>query len=331
MPAAPIVDGEPSAPQFDEATVSAIQTRLLDWFARAGRDLPWRRTRDPYRILVSEVMLQQIQVERAIPYYGAFIERFPTVAALAGAPLAQAIRVWSDLGRYRRVVYLHRTAKIVTEEHRGTIPCHVSVLRKLPGVGPYTAGAIACFAFELDVAFVDTNMKRVLHRLVLGPERPDNPVTDAELLGLAERLLPASRAWSWNSALMDLGATVCKARNPACGECPLRTVCQSAAEFLSGRASPTAVRRTPPYRFEESNRFYRGRVLAALRSLEDDGTDHAGIELHELGQAIRHDFQDEHLDWLGGVVRSLSNDGLAVLNEERPAYDAGPVVRVKLP
>src|SRR5262249_42066544 len=122
-----------------------------------------------------------------------------------------------------------------------------------------------------------------------------------------------------------------KARHPACDDCPLRTVCRSGAEFASGRASPTAVRRTPPYRFEESNRFYRGRVLAALRSLDEDGADQAGIGLRELGQAIRDDFQDEHLDWLGGVVRSLSNDGLAVLNEERPVYDAGPVVRVKLP
>src|SRR5262245_31513758 len=211
MPATPIVDDDPSAPQLDEATVSIFQPLLHDWFARSGRDLPWRRTRDPYRILVSEIMLQQIQVVRAIPFYETFVERFPTVAVLAGAPLAEAIRVWSDLGRYRRVVYLHRTARIVVEEHGGTIPWDVSVLRTLPGVGPYTAGAVACFAFELDVAFVDTNMKRVLHRVVLGPERSDRPVKDAELLGLAERLLPTSQAWSWNSALMDLGATVCKA------------------------------------------------------------------------------------------------------------------------
>jgi A/G-specific adenine glycosylase len=321
----------PSGLRLPDEAIATVQSLLLDWFARNGRDLPWRRTRDPYRVLVSEIMLQQIQVARAIPFYEAFVERFATVEALAAAALADVIRVWKDLGRYRRIVYLHRTANIVVADFGGSVPDDPAVLRTLPGVGPYTAGAIACFAYELDVAFVDTNMKRVLHRVVLGPERLERPAKDAELLELAARLLPTSRAWRWNSALMDLGATVCKARNPACGTCPLRTACRSAAEFLSGRASPIAVRKTAPYRFEESDRFYRGRVLATLRSLGDDGADPSGIDLRDLGRAIRGDFQDEHLDWLGGLVRGLSKDGLAVLNEERPVYDAEPVARVKLP
>ena len=128
-----------------------MREALLSWFDENGRDLPWRRTRDPWRILVSEVMLQQIQVKRAIPFYERFLERFPTVEALAEAPLSDAIRVWGDLGRYRRVVSLHRTARIVVEEHSGRVPSDPEVLVTLPGVGPYTAGAVACFAYEKDV------------------------------------------------------------------------------------------------------------------------------------------------------------------------------------
>ena len=131
----------------------AVREVLLSWFAENARDLPWRRTRDPWHILVSEVMLQQIQVKRAIPFYERFLERFPTVEALAEAPLSDAIRVWDDLGRYRRVVNLHRTARIVVEEHGGLVPSDPEVLVKLPGIGPYTAGAVACFAYEGDVPF----------------------------------------------------------------------------------------------------------------------------------------------------------------------------------
>ena len=129
----------------------AVRKALLSWFEENARDLPWRRTRDPWHILVSEVMLQQIQVKRAIPFYERFLARFPTVEALAGAPLSDAIRVWGDLGRYRRVVNLHRTARIVADDHGGLIPSDPDVLSKLPGIGPYTAGAVACFAYERDV------------------------------------------------------------------------------------------------------------------------------------------------------------------------------------
>jgi A/G-specific adenine glycosylase len=128
-----------------------VREALLSWFDENARDLPWRRTRDPWSILVSEVMLQQIQVKRAIPFYDRFLTRFPTVESLAGAPLSDAIRAWGDLGRYRRVVNLHRTAHIVVEDHGGLIPADPDVLLKLPGIGPYTAGAVACFAYERDV------------------------------------------------------------------------------------------------------------------------------------------------------------------------------------
>src|SRR5581483_4865161 len=148
----------------------AIQAALLEWFAAAGRDLPWRHTRDPYRIMVSEIMLQQTQVDRVIPKYHAFLAAFPTLEALAAAPTAEVIRAWSGLGYNRRAVNMQRTARAVLEEHGGQFPRDLPALLRLPGIGPYTAGAIACFAFEQDVGFMDTNIRRVVQRLFVGPE-----------------------------------------------------------------------------------------------------------------------------------------------------------------
>src|SRR5918999_72551 len=185
---------------LDADQLATIHAALIAWYEANARDLPWRRTRDPYRILVSEVMLQQIQVARAIPFYLAFVGRFPTVQALAAAPLAEVIRVWGDLGRYRRIVNLHRTAKRIVEEFAGTFPRDVATLRSLSGVGPYTAGAIACFAFEQDVGFVDTNSRRVLHRLFVGPELPAPAASDREIVRLAEAAVPPGRGWVWNQA-----------------------------------------------------------------------------------------------------------------------------------
>ena len=148
----------------------------------------------PWRVLVSEVMLQQIQVKRAVPFYERFLARFPTVDALAEAPLAEAIRVWEDLGRYRRIVYLHKTARIVVEKYDGRVPSDPDELIRLPGIGPYTAGAVACFAYERDAVFLDTNMRRVLHRLFFGL-KPATSATDKELLAIAQELAPPGRGW----------------------------------------------------------------------------------------------------------------------------------------
>ena len=144
----------------DEAKRRTVSAALISWYDENARDLPWRRTRDPWRVLISEVMLQQIQVKRAIPFYKSFLARFPTPRALADAPVAEAIRAWGDLGRYKRVVNLHRTARILVEEFGGEIPSNPEVLVKLPGIGPYTAGAVACFAFEKDTA-LEVSKKRL--------------------------------------------------------------------------------------------------------------------------------------------------------------------------
>ena len=224
----------------DETKVEAVRSALISWYEVNGRALPWRRTRDPWSILVSEVMLQQIQVKRAIPFYEAFLARFPTARALAEAPLSEAIKVWGDLGRYRRVVSLHKTARILVEEFDGEIPSDPNVLVGLPGIGSYTAGAVACFAFEEDAAFLDSNVRRVLHRLFFGAEVPEPTAKEKQLLSLAEALVPRGRGWEWGQAVIEFGALCCTARKPICESCPLSDLC--AARALGGRCQVGAGR-----------------------------------------------------------------------------------------
>ncbi|MGD2135320.1 MAG: A/G-specific adenine glycosylase, partial [Gemmatimonadales bacterium] len=205
-----------------------FKRRLLAWFRSRGRPLPWRETRDPYRVLVSEFMLQQTQVARAEQYYLRFLRRFPTVEALARARPATVRAAWDGLGYYRRAANLHRLARRVVREHDGNIPQDPADLARLPGVGRYTAGAVASFAYERRVAAVDTNVARVLRRAFRRPD-PDGRVGEDKLWRLAERLLPARRktTWEFNQALMDLGATICVARTPKCHECPVQPACNT--------------------------------------------------------------------------------------------------------
>ena len=230
----------------------ADRAALLAWYLRERRDLPWRRTRDPYRILVSEVMLQQTQVARVVPRYERFLDRFPDVAALAASEPRAVIAEWSGLGYNRRALAL-RGAAIAVD--RDGWPRTAMALRALPGVGPYTAAAVATFAFGERVAAVDTNIRRVIER-VDGRRRPE-----PALARRAGRLVPADDPASWNQAVMELGATVCTARRPDCGRCPVAR-CRS-----RGRAA-TGARRRPDgaatVRFEDTDRFVRGRVVAAL-------------------------------------------------------------------
>ncbi len=320
-----------ASPELDEEKVRVVRETLISWFLEEGRDLPWRRTRDPWRVLVSEVMLQQIQVVRAIPFYERFLERFPTVEALAIAPISEAIRTWGDLGRYRRVVNLHRTARIVVADHSGKVPSDPEVLVKLPGVGPYTAGAVACFAFERDAAFFDTNMRRVLHRLFFGPDVPSPTAPDREVAGIAEALVPSGSGWQWNQALMEFGALRCTARRPACEGCPLREVCRSHPGITEALANtPRRARKSPELRYEDSNRYLRGRVLAQLRDGPADGE---GIALRELGGMLREGFTEDDVPRLYEVVESLKKDGL-VAEEQAPYLTEGEdpgEPRVRLP
>jgi A/G-specific adenine glycosylase len=306
-----------------------LQEHLLEWFRANQRRLPWRETRDPYDILVSEVMLQQTQVDRVIPYYHAFLERFPTVEDLADAPTAEIIRIWAGLGYNRRAVNLQRTAQYVAANLGGIFPATVEELEKLPGIGPYTAGAIACFAFEQDVPFLDTNMRRVLHRYWFGVDVPSPTASDREVLQIAKQVVPPGNGWKWNQALIEFGALQCTARKPACVICPLQSRCSAYPEIQTRLALlPKGVRLKREGPFSGSNRFYRGRVIAALRN-------HQTIDLGSLGPLVREDFSESDMPWLYEVVQGLSKDGLAVLAEDSPGYDAdsslASEIRVKLP
>src|SRR5216683_4573312 len=208
-----------------------VHHHLLTWYAAEQRELPWRATDDPYAILVSEMMLQQTQVERVLPKFQQFLATFPTLAALAAAPTADVISAWVPLGYNIRAVRLQSIARQVIAEYDGCIPDSIEELLKLKGIGRYTAGAIACFAYRKQVSTVDTNIRRVLQRIFLGLEHSEPKLNDVQALALAEQVLPAGEAYNWNQALMDLGATVCTSSNPQCVRCPLQENCCAFAEM----------------------------------------------------------------------------------------------------
>ena len=218
---------------------------LLNWYEAVRRPLPWRFTRDPWALLVSEVMLQQTQAARVVPHWERFMQRFPSAGAFAAAPPAEAIAAWSGLGYNRRALALRAAARVVAEEG------WPERLEDLPGVGPYTAAAVGSFAWDRQVAAVDTNVRRVI-------ERRDGVRRGARALARrAAELLPAGRAAAWNQAMMELGATICRPRRPRCDACPLSDGC----------AGPDAVAPAPRprgERFEDTDRWARGRILAAL-------------------------------------------------------------------
>lgn len=216
---------------IDPAIARKVSRALRAWFRRHGRDLPWRRTRDPYRVLVSELMLQQTQVSRVIDYYQRFLDRFPTLDTVAEASPRRVMERWEGLGYYARARNLHALAREVRDSHRGTIPDSVAALRALPGIGRYTAGAVASFAYEHPAPLVDTNVARVLARLFAPQLKPKRARDLSRIWRVATSIVPrhGKAAWVHNQALMELGALVCTARVAHCARCPVRRWCLSAA------------------------------------------------------------------------------------------------------
>jgi A/G-specific adenine glycosylase len=251
---------------------------ILAWYAKQGRPLAFRRTRDPYAILVSEAMAQQTQAARAAAYWERFMERFPTVGDLAAATPADVLRAWQGLGYDRRALALWRAARIVVEEHGGQVPSTLAQLQALPGVGPYTARAVAALAFGLPVGAVDVNVRRVLGRIVVGDA---TALSAPELQSIADASVPTDRAGEWTHAVMDIGATLCGPRVTRCEACPARPWCRLAsatgsAAFPAGTRTATrpvtathrAVRE-PAAPFASTNRWLRGRILDRLRAAPD--------------------------------------------------------------
>ena len=252
---------------------AAIGALLTDWYRRQARDLPWRRTSDPYRIWVSEIMLQQTRVEAVIPYYGRFLERFANVAALAEASESEVLERWAGLGYYRRARQLHAAAKQVVERHGGSVPADYTSIRALPGIGDYTAAAVASIAFDLPCAALDGNVMRVLTRLAADRRDIARLSTRRALQAEAQRLLdalPPEDAGDFNQAMMELGATVCTPRSPRCLLCPLARSCRARAEGIQEEL-PVKSRREKLEKLEMAVALVRrGSSLLMRRRPEDE-------------------------------------------------------------
>ena len=254
------------------APAHPIAVKLLDWFGEHARHLPWRQARghgiprDAYRAWVAEIMLQQTQVATVIPYYRAFVERFPSVNALAAADLDDVLKAWEGLGYYARARNLHAAARLVQQRHAGRIPRDRAALLALPGIGEYTANAILSMAYAQDVPALDANARRVLARLYAITEPLDRPATLRRLEALARQILPTTLAGPFNEALMDLGALVCTPRAPDCRACPLRQDCRAYAQGLVERIPARRARRVIPHYDVTAAIIWRdGRVLLAQR------------------------------------------------------------------
>jgi A/G-specific adenine glycosylase len=291
-----------SAARHTAFHAAGLRRALLAWYDRHRRPLPWRERTDPYAILVSEVMLQQTQVVRVEPFFHAWIERFPDVHALARASARTVLLAWGGLGYNRRALHLLAAARRIETEHAGTVPADPERLMDLPGIGRYTAHAVACFAYHRRLPVVDVNVRRILSRLVTGPSVAEVFLPESESWALASLLLPRKRFFDWNQALMDLGAMVCTATRPSCGACPLRNRCLSAFRITAAtRASGAAARPIP-------RRVWRGRVLAALRLAPRHR-----LSLQAIHEALlRHDGASEDDAWLEDILASMRSDGLLV-------------------
>jgi len=294
------------------ADLDAVRDALIEWYEADHRDYPWRRTEEPYAILVSEVMSQQTQLDRVVPAWEDFLEEWPTTAALAAADRGDVVAFWSDhsLGYNNRAKYLHEAAGQVETEYEGAFPESPDELQELMGVGPYTANAVASFAFNNGDAVVDTNVKRVLHRAFAVPDDDD------AFARVASRVMPDGESRVWNNAIMELGGVACGTA-PRCDEagCPWREWCHA---YQTGDFTAPDVPEQPS--FEGSRRQFRGRVVRTLGEYD-------ALALDELGPRVRVDYAPDGeygREWLRGLVDDLADDGLVAVDEA----GEGPVVRL---
>lgn len=277
------------------------QAAILAWYGRHGRKLVFRATTDPYGVLVSEVMAQQTQVSRVEAGWSAFMAAFPTIDALAAAPVADVLRAWRGLGYNRRALNLWRAARVVVDEHGGQLPQDVAALEQLPGVGPYTARAVAAIAFGMPVGAVDTNVRRVLGRIVAGSR---HALPGGVLQPVADASVPRVRAADWTHALMDVGATVCRGSRPTCQRCPALRSCRYAA--TGGSMEVARATASPEPAFPSTSRWLRGRILDVLR--DGIGWIDVGVPIGQHGRpAIEAALADLAAD---GLVERATGDGL---------------------
>jgi A/G-specific adenine glycosylase len=287
-----------------------ITHRLLEWYDVSARQFPWRSDDvDPYMVLVSETMLQQTQASRVATLLPSFMESFPHVHALAKASNAEIIRHWKGLGYNSRALRLRDAARAIVEHHGGVVPSTPDVLRSLPGVGPYTSTAIACFAYNVWTVVLDVNVRRVYSRWLRAQSTTADVASEKELVDLAERVIPRDAPSTWHHAVMDLGATICTARRPKCSACPLSELCPSAGRMLEAVRN----RRPEPLFRGEPRRLWRGRVVDVLRTAGAPG-----VTLSVLsGSVLGADATSEERQWLSQLITALERDGLAARKGRR--------------
>lgn len=333
--------------------ISLFHTLLFAWFEKHGRVLPWREKnhpkakglvlrdqaiasyftamwrRDPYRVLISELMLQQTQVDRVLPKFEEFLGRWPTVSSLASAKLSEVMIAWQGLGYNRRARFLHEMAKTVVEKHSGSFPETEDELRKLPGIGEYTSRAILTFAFGKDIGVIDTNIRRIFARVMFGVEVDELgsvPIPPKEFLRIVDESVPKGKGDPWSQALMDFGALICTAKSPKCLSCPLQKVCEaqqrakregydSYTEMLNVQKknkSKSEIKK-PKQKFEETDRYFRGRIVDKLR----EGSTH----MEDLRQHMEKNHGLSDRVRFGMLVEQLVIDKLLVIRGSTASLD----------
>ncbi len=293
-----------------------LQRAVLRWYSAHGRKLPWRGEVDPYIVLVSEIMLQQTQVPRVLTKLPVFLAAFPSMGHLAAAAQREVVDAWRGMGYNNRAVRLHRLARTVIEKHGGELPPNAEALRALPGIGRYTSHAILAFAYRQAVPVVDVNIRRLLSRLFWRMTDTGAVRSEGEVWDVAEALVPETKAYDWNQALMDIGATICTARSPRCTACPVAAWCRSAHRL---RPPVPSARRSEPSRFGIPNRAHRGRVVEALRGRR------RSVPLTVLGPLVSPEFSGADLAWPRKLVEGLERDGLVKVSQNE-----GGLQRVRL-
>ncbi len=293
--------------RFSSKNIRTLQRRITSWYGTYQRQLQWRTTTDPYEILLSEVMLQQTQVARVQEKLPIFLKRFPTLKRLASSTKADVIQAWEGMGYNNRAIRLREMAKGIMLKHDGEIPRDPQALQQLPGIGPYSAHAAACFAYRKQVPVVDTNIRRVLSRLLWRMKAISDLRSDKDIWKTAGEILPAD-AYTWNQALMDLGAVLCTARKPLCNLCPVEKSCASRhlGHINLSRARQRAMRKPEPSYRGMPQRIWRGKIIQVLRTLNGKGS----TTLRELGVAVKDNFRKDETGWILSVIGRLKADGL---------------------
>jgi A/G-specific adenine glycosylase len=292
----------------DPETTAIVRRNILRWYRTNARSFVWRSSSDPYLILISEVMLQQTQVARVEQKLPPFLRRFPDFASLARATKADVVRAWQGMGYNSRALRLRELAAIVTARFQGALPENPDELQKLPGIGPYTSHAVACFAFRKRAPLVDVNVRRLFSRLFWKMRSPEQTKAEPLIWEIAAKVLPRD-AHSWNQGLMDFGSLICTLRHPSCGVCPVKSVCRSSSLENSRHRPARRSEAVEPRYAGIARRIWRGKIVEQLRRLSGNRQ----IAIGTLGSSVKSDFSSADVPWLTDLLSLLERDGIVAI------------------